>query len=65
MKKAMKVSGGHVVKRKARIDHECCDCWHLIKPGEEYYQLILEQDFYGFITKHICERCWKGRKLKA
>lgn len=64
-KKAVKVSGGHVVKRKARIKHECHDCWRLIKSGEEYYQLTLRGFYSAWITKPICEQCWKGRQLKA
>lgn len=63
--KAKKVSGGFVVKRKARVEHECYDCRCYIEPGEEYYQLTLERPFYGFYTKHICEQCWEGRELEA
>ena len=65
MSKSYKVSGGCVAKRKARIEHDCDDCGDVIQPGEEYYQLVLEHGFSGFITKHICEQCWQGRKLKA
>jgi len=55
--KARKVAGGHVVKRRARIEHDCNDCDHIIQPGEEYYQLTLEHGFSGWITKPICEQC--------
>ena len=65
MSKAIKVSGGFVVKRRARLEHVCNDCDCYIEPGEEYYQLSLEGFVYGYITKHICERCWRGRELKA
>ena len=40
--KAIKVTGGYAIKRKARIEHECHDCARCIEPGEEYYQLSLE-----------------------
>ena len=56
--KATKVSGGHVVKRKARVVHQCHDCYCYIEPGEEYYQLSLEHFHRGYVTKHICARCW-------
>ena len=64
-RKAQKVSGGYTVKRKARIQHPCYDCWHIIEPGEEYYQLTLRGFYSDWITKPICEGCWKGRELKA
>jgi hypothetical protein len=63
--KAMKVTGGYAIKRKARVEHECHDCWHIIEPGEDYYQLTLRGFYSEWITKHICEQCWKGRELKA
>lgn len=67
MRKAIKVSGGHAVKRKARIEHECSDCRCIIELGEEYYQLTLSSYHLlgGWITKHVCEQRWKGRELKA
>ena len=64
-KKGTKVSGGCAIKRKTRVGHECHDCDQYIELGEEYYQLSLEHYHYGYYTKHICEQCWKGRKLKA
>ena len=45
--------------------HDYYVCRDIIQPGKEYYQLILEQGFSGFITKHICEHCWYGKELKA
>ena len=67
MVKATKVKGGFVVKRKARVDHECHDCGGYIEPGEEYYQLTLRsfRSWDGWGTKHICEQCWQGRELEA
>ena len=65
MRKAIKVSGGYVIKRKARVEHDCSDCWRIIEPGEEYYQLSLEHYHYGFYTKAICAECWRGKELKA
>ena len=69
MRKAIKVSGGYVIKRRARVEHYCNDCDRPIEPGEEYYQLNLTHNYNyitrGYITKHICQQCWKGRKLKA
>jgi hypothetical protein len=67
MPKAMKVAGGYAVKRKARIWHECHDCGHYIEPGEDYYQLTLDnfRSFSGWITRHICESCWRGRELQV
>ncbi len=56
---------GHVVKRKTRVEHDCYDCGCLIEPGEEYYQLTLRGFRTEWITKPICECCWKGRELKA
>jgi len=64
-KKAMEISGGYAVKRKARIYHDCFDCGRCIEPGEEYYQLSFERYFRGYYTKQICEQCWIGRELKA
>ena len=60
-----RVSGGYVVKRKARVEHDCYDCGDVILPGEEYYQLALEHGFSGWITKPICEKCWLGKELEA
>jgi hypothetical protein len=65
MIKAIKVSGGFVVKRKARLEHWCKDCKGVIEPGEEYYELKLPQYRYGYITKRICEDCWQGRELEV
>ncbi len=63
--KTRKVSEGYAIKRKARVEHECYDCGCLIKPDEEYYQLTLRGFYSEWITKPICEQCWKGRGLKA
>lgn len=69
MRKATKVSGGYATKRKARIGHDCNNCWRIIEPGEEYYQLSLTHNYNyitrGYITKYICEKCWKDREMKA
>lgn len=67
MKKASKVSGGFAVKRKARVEHECHHCGCYIEPGEEYYQLTLRSfhSWDGWITRCICEQCWRGRELEA
>lgn len=64
-RKAQKVSGGHVVKRKARVEHGCYDCQNIIEPGQEYYQLTLRGFYSEWITKPICERCWRGKEMKA
>ena len=63
--KAIKVSGGFVVKRKARIEHWCKHCRCAIEPGEEYYEFKVEHSRHGYITKRICEDCWHGRELEA
>lgn len=65
MQKAMKVSGGYAIKRKAIIPHDCHDCGHYIEPGEYYYQLTLRGFHSEWITRCICESCWKGRQLEA
>lgn len=69
IRKAMRISGGHAVKRTARVEHWCNDCQREIRPGEEYYQLTLEGNPHGFRLRHytkcICEDCWKGPKLEA
>lgn len=58
--RATKLSGGFVVKRKARVVHECRDCFRYIEPGEEYYELSLDHFHDGYVIKPICERCWPG-----
>jgi hypothetical protein len=63
--KAIKVSGGFVVKRRARLRHWCKNCRRAIEPGDEYYELKVENFRYGYITKRICEECWHGRELEA
>jgi hypothetical protein len=65
--KAIKVQGGYTVKRKARVWHECYDCGHYIELGEEYYQLTLRSfhSWDGWVTRCICEQCWRGRLLRA
>lgn len=59
--KAIKVSEGFVVKRRARLVHWCKDCRGAIEPGEEYYEFKVENRRYGYVTKRICEDCWLGR----
>lgn len=60
-----KVTGGYAIKRKARVEHECYDCWRYIEPGEGYYQLTLRGFRADWITRCICEKCWMGRELRA
>ena len=64
-RKAIRVSGGYAIKRKARVEHECHDCGRDIERGEEYYQLTLEGFRTDWVTRCICEQCWEGRKLEA
>ena len=66
--KAKQTSSGYVVKRHARIEHECSECGSLIEIGEEYYQVSNRSDGFGYpdyFSKAICENCWNGRPLKA
>jgi hypothetical protein len=65
VRKARKVAGGFVVKRTARVEHECYDCGGCIEPNEQYYQLSLEHYHRGYYTKCICEQCWRGKELVA
>ena len=62
--KAMKLSEGFVVKRRARLEHRCKHCHFTIEPGEQYYEYKVETR-HGYITKRICEDCWHGRELEA
>ncbi len=59
--KKMKGEKGYIVKRKARLNHEC-KCGRTIVPNEEYYQL----NYYGSGKKYcVCEDCWEGEELLA
>ena len=53
---------GYVVKRKARLNHECHRCGEVIGVNEEYYQLT----YYGGRRHYpICESCWSGSEMRA
>ncbi len=58
--KAMQVSGGYAIKRRARVPHDCHDCWHIIEPGEDYYQLTLRGFYSEWITNLFVNGAGKG-----
>ncbi len=75
-RKCIRWSDGKVVtKRKAKgllpgEFYECSECDHEIKNGEEYYEDKFhnpeeEGGYYEYNIKKICEKCWKGKRLKA
>ena len=69
----------YVVKRKARKEYDCSECYRIIRIGEEYYAdhfaSSLGSQMTGnpyshigqqsWVTKKVCEDCWKGIELRA
>lgn len=45
----------HVSHRRARKNHTCYECGHVIAPGEDYMHMFSIDD-YCYTTK-LCERC--------
>lgn len=58
-KKFYSKQGNRVVKRKARKEHQCENCYENIHSGKEYRE-ISGDDGYGYYwTKRICSKCWE------
>jgi len=58
-------AGSRVTKRKARISHNCEECFTTISPKQEYYEVSYEGEDFQWHTVRICEDCWEGSPLYA
>ena len=65
MKFFKSLKGNFVVKRKARLSHECSKCESDISVNEEYYSVTYADEDGIFHTVTICEDCWSGNELSA
>jgi hypothetical protein len=50
-----------LIKRKARVNHNCTSCGEIIKAGEFYYSEELKDKHINFIhRKKLCDSCYKN-----